>query len=169
MTRTCPSPYNHGRRGLPLHILRNETSGRARFKRRQTLRQPSDKSVRDVAAGLVLAMRHGQCGHRYILSGEAIPLSRLLSRLRAISGRKAVPVPVPAMIAQTTALAMEFVANHVTHRAPAAIRTRSTVATMRSKSLFGTFKFGVATVAGFRRGSDRAAVANAPHGRRSLV
>ena len=30
-----------------------------------------------------------------------------------------------------------------------------------------TFKFGVATVAGFRRESDRAAVANAPHGRRS--
>ena len=78
--------------------------------------------VRDVAAGLVLAMRHGQCGHRYILSGEAIPLSRLLSRLRAISGRKAVPVPVPAMIAQTTAIAMDFVANHVTHRAPAATK-----------------------------------------------
>jgi dihydroflavonol-4-reductase len=90
--------------------------------------------VRDVAAGLVLAMRHGQCGHRYILSGEAIPLSRLLSRLRAISGRKAVPVPVPAMIAQTTALAMEFVANHVTHRAPAATVEGVRIA-MRSKSL----------------------------------
>jgi nucleoside-diphosphate-sugar epimerase len=90
--------------------------------------------VRDVAAGLVLAMRHGQCGHRYILSGEAIPLSGLLSRLRAISGRKAVPVPVPAMIAQTTALAMEFVANHVTHHAPAATVEGVRIA-MRSKSL----------------------------------
>jgi dihydroflavonol-4-reductase len=90
--------------------------------------------VRDVAAGLVLAMRHGQCGHRYILGGEAIPLSKLLSRLRAISGRKAVPVPVPAMIAQTTALAMEFVADHVTHRPPTATVEGVRIA-MRSKSL----------------------------------
>ena len=90
--------------------------------------------VRDVAAGLLLAMKHGQNGHRYILGGEAIPLSKLLSRLRTISGRKAVPVPVPVMIAQTTALAMEFVANHVTHRAPAATVEGVRIA-MRSKSL----------------------------------
>ena len=90
--------------------------------------------VRDVAAGLLLAMKHGQNGHRYILGGEAIPLSKLLSRLRTISGRKAVPVPVPVMIAQTTALAMEFVANYVTHRAPAATVEGVRIA-MRSKSL----------------------------------
>ena len=30
--------------------------------------------VRDVAAGLVLAMERGQVGHRYILGGESIPL-----------------------------------------------------------------------------------------------
>jgi dihydroflavonol-4-reductase len=90
--------------------------------------------VRDVAAGLLLAMKHGQNGHRYILGGEAIPLSKLLRRLRTISGRKAVPVPVPVMIAQTTALAMEFVANHVTHRAPAATVEGVRIA-MRSKSL----------------------------------
>ena len=90
--------------------------------------------VRDVAAGLLLAMKHGQNGHRYIIGGEAIRLSKLLSRLRTISGRKAVPVPVPAMIAQTTALAMEFVANHVTHRAPAATVEGVRIA-MRSKSL----------------------------------
>ena len=90
--------------------------------------------VRDVAAGLLLAMKHGQNGHRYILGGEAIRLSKLLSRLRTISGRKAVPVPVPAMIAQTTAHAMEFVADYVTHRAPAATVEGVRIA-MRSKSL----------------------------------
>jgi dihydroflavonol-4-reductase len=90
--------------------------------------------VRDVAAGLLLAMKHGQNGHRYILGGEAIPLSKLLSRLRTISGRKAVPVPVPVAIAQTTALAMEFVADHVTHHAPAAT-VEGVRSAMRSKSL----------------------------------
>jgi len=45
-----------------------------------------------------------------------------------------VPVPVPAMIAQATALAMEFVADHVTRRAPAATVEGVRIA-MRSKSL----------------------------------
>ena len=90
--------------------------------------------VRDVAAGLLLAMKHGQSGHRYILGGEAVLLSTVLNRLKAISGRKAVPVPIPAIIAKTTALAMEFVADHVTHRAPAATVEGVRIA-MRSKSL----------------------------------
>ena len=90
--------------------------------------------MRDVAAGLVLAMKHGQSGHRYILGGEAISLSKVLTRLRAISGRKAVPVPIPAMIAQVTALAMEFVAYRLTHRPPAATVEGVRLA-MRSKSL----------------------------------
>ena len=90
--------------------------------------------VRDVAAGLVLAMKHGQSGHRYILGGEAISLSNVLTRLRAISGRKAIPVRIPAMIAQVTALAMEFVADRLTHRPPGATVEGVRVA-MRSKSL----------------------------------
>ena len=90
--------------------------------------------VRDVAAGLVLAMKHGQSGHRYIIGGEAISLSNVLHRLRAISGRKALLVPIPAMIAQTTALVMELVADRVTHRPPAATVEGVRIA-MRSKSL----------------------------------
>jgi len=34
--------------------------------------------VRDVTAGLLLAMERGQSGHRYILGGEAISLGKLL-------------------------------------------------------------------------------------------
>jgi dihydroflavonol-4-reductase len=90
--------------------------------------------VRDVAAGLVLAMKHGQNGHRYIIGGEAIALSNVLDRLRAISGRKALPVPIPAIVAQTTALVMEFVADRLTHRPPAATVEGVRIA-MRSKSL----------------------------------
>jgi dihydroflavonol-4-reductase len=90
--------------------------------------------VRDVAAGLALAMKHGQSGHRYILGGEAISLSKVLARLRAISGRKAIPVRIPAMIAQVTALAMEFVADRLTHR-PTLATVEGVRVAMRSKSL----------------------------------
>jgi dihydroflavonol-4-reductase len=75
--------------------------------------------VRDVAAGLILVMEHGQSGHRYILGGEAISLSKVLSAIGAITGRRAFRVPIPAGIARTTAAIMEFVSDHVTHRPPA--------------------------------------------------
>jgi len=51
-----------------------------------------------------------------------------------ISGRKALPVPIPAMIAQTTALVIEFVADRLTRRPPAATVEGVRIA-MRSKSL----------------------------------
>jgi len=75
--------------------------------------------VRDVAAGLLLAMDRGQSGHRYILGGEAISLRKVLSAVGAVTGRKALRVPIPAGIARTTAAVMEFVSDHVTHRPPA--------------------------------------------------
>ena len=75
--------------------------------------------VRDVAAGLLLAMERGQSGHRYILGGEAISLGKLLKLVRAVTGRKALRVPIPAEIARTTAAIMELVSDHVTHRPPA--------------------------------------------------
>ena len=75
--------------------------------------------VRDVAAGLLLAMERGQSGHRYILGGEAISLGKVLVAVGAITDRKALRVPIPAGLAQTTAAVMEFVSDHVTHRPPA--------------------------------------------------
>ena len=53
--------------------------------------------VRDVAAGLLLAMERGQVGGRYILGGEDIPLGKLLEILSSISGRKTARVPIPAV------------------------------------------------------------------------
>jgi dihydroflavonol-4-reductase len=90
--------------------------------------------VRDVAAGLALAMERGQIGHRYILGGEEISLTKLLRILGAISGENAVRVPIPAAIAQVTAAIMEFVADRVTHRAPAATIEGVRIA-LRSKAL----------------------------------
>jgi len=43
--------------------------------------------VRDVAAGLILAMEHGRIGHRYILGGESIALKKILQLMATISGR----------------------------------------------------------------------------------
>jgi dihydroflavonol-4-reductase len=76
--------------------------------------------VRDVAAGLLLAMERGQIGQRYILGGENITLGNLLGMVNAISGRNAVRIPLPAGFAQIAAAVMDVVADHVTHRPPSA-------------------------------------------------
>lgn len=90
--------------------------------------------VRDVATGLLLAMQRGQSGHRYILGGEAISLRKVLDAMGAISGRKALRVPIPAIMAQTTAAVLEFVADHATHRPPAGTAEGVRIA-LRSQSL----------------------------------
>ena len=76
--------------------------------------------VQDVAAGLLLAMQHGESGQRYVLGGENISLKKLLADVAAISRRRALRIPVSAGIAQITAATVEFIADHVTHRPPAA-------------------------------------------------
>jgi len=90
--------------------------------------------VRDVAAGLCLAMERGQRGQRYILGGENISLKKLLAIVDVISGRSAVRIPIPAMIAQISAATLEFAADHVTHRPPAATVEGVRIA-LRSKAL----------------------------------
>jgi nucleoside-diphosphate-sugar epimerase len=74
--------------------------------------------VRDVAAGLILAMEHGRIGNRYILGGESIRLSKILQLMAAISGRRFVSIPVPGPAAEWAAAALEFIADHLTHRPP---------------------------------------------------
>jgi dihydroflavonol-4-reductase len=74
--------------------------------------------VRDVAAGLILAMEHGRSGHRYILGGESISLKKILQLMAAISGRRHVSIPVPGRVAEMAAAMLEFISDHVTHRPP---------------------------------------------------
>jgi dihydroflavonol-4-reductase len=90
--------------------------------------------VRDVATGLLLAMKRGQNGHRYVLGGEAVSLGQVLDAIRAISGRETLRVPIPARFAQMTAAVMEYVADHATHRPPAATVEGVRIA-LRSRSL----------------------------------
>ncbi len=90
--------------------------------------------VRDVAAGLLLAMERGQVGHRYILGGEDISLRKILDILVAVSGRQARRIAIPGGFAQMTGAVMEFMADHMTRRPPAATVEGVRIA-MRSRPL----------------------------------
>lgn len=81
-----------------------------------------DKSCRRARCRSGLASGHGarQNGHRYILGGEDISLKTLLDPVEAISGRSVPRIQIPGAIAQVTAVIMELIADHVTHRPPAA-------------------------------------------------
>ena len=74
--------------------------------------------MRDVAAGLILAMERGEIGHRYVLGGESIALSKILELMATISGRRSLQMPVPGRIAEAAATVLEYIADHITHRPP---------------------------------------------------
>jgi nucleoside-diphosphate-sugar epimerase len=90
--------------------------------------------VRDVASGMLLVMERGRNGQRYILGGENISLKKLLGIISAISSRRSLRMPIPAGVAQVAAVMLEFVADHVTHRSPAATVEGVQIA-LRSKAL----------------------------------
>ena len=90
--------------------------------------------VRDVAAGLVLAMERGQVGQRYILGGQNISLRKLLDLVGAMSGRNALRIPLSTGVARLAATAMEFLSDHLTHRSPSATVEGVRIA-LRSKPL----------------------------------
>jgi dihydroflavonol-4-reductase len=74
--------------------------------------------VRDVAIGLVLAMERGRVGQRYILGGDCVGLGQILRMMSIISGRKQYPIAVPGKIAELSAIMLEYISDHVTHRPP---------------------------------------------------
>lgn len=90
--------------------------------------------VRDVAAGLVLAMERGQVGHRYIFGGESIPLKNVLRLVAASSGRSNLRIPVPGKVAEAAAATLEFIADHVTRKPPSGTAEGVRIA-LRSTSL----------------------------------
>lgn len=65
--------------------------------------------VRDVAAGHIAAFERGRTGERYILGNENMPLSGLLERLAALTGRPAPTVRLPALVPLAYAAVGEFV------------------------------------------------------------
>lgn len=51
--------------------------------------------VDDVAAGHLLALRHGRIGERYILGGDDISLRQMLTEIAALTGRKPPTIGLP--------------------------------------------------------------------------
>jgi dihydroflavonol-4-reductase len=74
--------------------------------------------VRDVAAGLILAMERGKVGQRYVFGGESLRLSRILELVASITGRKHLAIPVPGRLAELSAAMLEFVSDRMTGRPP---------------------------------------------------
>lgn len=76
--------------------------------------------VRDVARGHILAMERGVPGERYILGNENLRCSELLALLHDITGLSMPGLRVPGAVALVWAAVSELVADHITHRPPAA-------------------------------------------------
>ncbi|MGJ4887744.1 NAD-dependent epimerase/dehydratase family protein [Bradyrhizobium sp. HKCCYLS3077] len=74
--------------------------------------------VRDVAAGLILAMERGKLGERYVFGGESLRLSQILELMAVISGRKHVAIAVPGGFAELSAGMLEFISDRLTKRCP---------------------------------------------------
>ncbi len=65
--------------------------------------------VRDAAAGLILAMEHGEVGERYLLGGENITFEQLFGLLTYITARPGPKVKLAPVIARAAARAAERV------------------------------------------------------------
>lgn len=66
--------------------------------------------VDDIAAGHVLAARHGRIGERYILGGENVALSAMLAEIARQSGRRAPSVRLPVAAVMPVAAIAEAAA-----------------------------------------------------------
>ncbi|MGA0596015.1 hopanoid-associated sugar epimerase [Enterovirga sp. CN4-39] len=73
--------------------------------------------VDDVAAGHLLALRHGRIGERYILGGENVLLSRMLADIAEIVGRRPPSLRIPRLAVWPLAVGAEAVAQ-ITGREP---------------------------------------------------
>lgn len=79
--------------------------------------------VRDVAAGLVLAMERGRTGRRYLLGHENLSILELFTRWARLAGLPGPTRHVPYVVALAAACLSEIVADVATHRPPPATLT----------------------------------------------
>jgi len=79
--------------------------------------------VRDVADGMVRAMRSGRPGRRYLLGYENLSIREVFGLLADLTGLPRPRWRVPYAVALTAAYVSEFVADVCTHRPPAATVT----------------------------------------------
>ena len=76
--------------------------------------------VRDIARGHILAAERGCLGQRYMLAGENFYLSKLLQVLNELTGIEMPRRQIPWALAYGYAAMSEWIADHITHKPPAA-------------------------------------------------
>ena len=76
--------------------------------------------ARDVALGHLLAAECGEPGQRYILGAHNLRLGELLGWLHAVSGRAMPRRRIPYWLAWAVGVCGEVIADHITHKPPAA-------------------------------------------------
>lgn len=117
-------------RSPPTQMILDCAAGRRRFYLDAELNLID---VRDVAAGMVAAMKVGLPGRRYILGGENWTIRKLFNEIAVRCAVSAPTAPVPYPMALMAALISEWIADVWTHTVPAASTTgvRLTRRTMR--------------------------------------
>ncbi len=81
--------------------------------------------VRDVAAGIALALERARPGDRYILGGGNLSMRALLALLAELTGIPAPRVPLPLPLLRAGGAVNEWLADHVTGRPPLASREQA--------------------------------------------
>lgn len=115
-------PVGPGDRGLspPTRMVLDFCRGR----RREFINaQLNLIDVRDVAAGMVRALEVGRSGRRYLLGHENLSVREVFRQLSGLTGLPEPRRQVPYGLALAAAYVSEWVADVVTHRAPAATVT----------------------------------------------
>jgi dihydroflavonol-4-reductase len=76
--------------------------------------------VRDVALGHVLALEKGAPGERFVLGGDNLSMRDLLAILAQLTGIPAPRVALPLPMLRVVGRVMEWIADTITHKEPAA-------------------------------------------------
>jgi dihydroflavonol-4-reductase len=79
--------------------------------------------ARDVAEGMILAMKRGRPGRRYLLGHENLSIRDLFASLAQLTGLPEPHRRIPYPVALAAAYTSEFLADVFTHRCPAATVT----------------------------------------------
>jgi dihydroflavonol-4-reductase len=79
--------------------------------------------VRDVARGMIRAMRVGRTGCRYLLGGENLTIKEVFGCVAKLTGHPRPNRRVPYLAGLLTAYVCEFLADTITHRDPVATVT----------------------------------------------
>ena len=74
--------------------------------------------VRDLVQGLWLALEKGREGQQYLLTGENLSNRDFMTKVASLAGKREPRLRIPKTLLGVVAHCQEWLADHVTHRAP---------------------------------------------------